>query len=123
MFRCLPHSEVLHTCNVSLPVARNRKSLQSGALPVQLDLVFILLLVLLVLLVFLPPRVLPVLPVRLVEVDVGVEVRHDGEDDEDEQQQAGEEQELFPLDERDWLEEGFPKCGAREEKCNGGLMV
>lgn len=38
--------------------------------------------------------------VQLIGVDVGVEVRHDGEDDADAQQQPGKQQELFPLREK-----------------------
>lgn len=34
---------------------------------------------------------------HLIRFNVGVEVSHDGEDDADPQQQAGEQQELYPL--------------------------
>lgn len=70
--------------------------LQSGALLrlVQLYVISLFLQdVLFVVLLF----VLQVHLVQLVRVDVGVEVSHDGEDEEDAQQQAGEQQELFPL--------------------------
>lgn len=43
------------------------------------------------------PRVRQVDVVQLIRVHVGVEAAHDGEDDADAQQQAGEQQELFPL--------------------------
>lgn len=47
--------------------------------------------------VLLSPRVSEVHLVQLIGVHVGVEVRHEGKDDADPQQQAGEQQELFPL--------------------------
>lgn len=72
--------------------------LQSGALSCFHQVYVIRFFVLLVIVVvFLLAWIHHVDLVQLLRVDVGVEVSHDGEDDEDAQQQAGEQQELLPL--------------------------
>lgn len=70
--------------------------LHSGALP-RFAQFYLVVFLLEVTVVFLPHRVFQVKLLHFIGVNVGVEVGHDGEDDADAQQQAGKQQELYPL--------------------------